>query len=226
MQSEVEHFLDVARRQDGHEEAGEDDVRIARVNRGTCMRVVARNRQHATVLAYAAEVGVAERIGGAVHARRLAVPHAEHTVVPGARHRVQGLRAEYRGGGQFFIQAGLEHDVVVVQVLLVAQHFVVHTAYRRARITRYEPGGVKPVALVQPALVDHQAQQGLHAIEVDPAVLDGVTVVQRQQVLYVGGGIHLGYGRSDLARSASFKQWCRRLFDCITRPGPRIKAVR
>ena len=43
--------------------------------------IVARQRQHAAVLADARVVGVLEGVAGPVDARRLAVPHAEHAVV-------------------------------------------------------------------------------------------------------------------------------------------------
>ena len=44
--------------------------------------VVAHQRQHAAVARGAGEVGVAEHVAGAVDARPLAVPDAEHAVEP------------------------------------------------------------------------------------------------------------------------------------------------
>ena len=71
--------------------------------------VVAHQRQHAAMLRGAGEVGVAEDVAGAVDARALAVPDAEHAVVLALAAQLGLLRAPERGGGEVLVEAGLEH---------------------------------------------------------------------------------------------------------------------
>ena len=81
--------------------------------------VIARHGQHAAPGRGAGHVGVFEHVRAAVHARAFAVPDAEHAVeLVGARRRkTQLLRAPQGGGGQLFVHAGLEHDVLRLQVV-------------------------------------------------------------------------------------------------------------
>ena len=74
--------------------------------------VVAHQREHAAVLRGAGEIGVAEHVAGAVDARALAVPHAEHAIVLALAAQLGLLRAPQRGGGEVLVEAGLEEDVV------------------------------------------------------------------------------------------------------------------
>ena len=74
--------------------------------------VVAHQREHAAVLRGAGEIGVAEHVAGAVDARALAVPHAEHAVELALAAQLGLLRAPERGGGELLVEAGLELDVV------------------------------------------------------------------------------------------------------------------
>ena len=55
--------------------------------------VVAHQREHAAVLGRAGEVGVAEHVAGAVDARALAVPHAEHAIARAFAAQLGLLRA-------------------------------------------------------------------------------------------------------------------------------------
>ena len=77
--------------------------------------VVAHQGEHAAVLRGAGEIGVAEDVAGAVDARALAVPHAEHAVVLALAAQLGLLRAPDRGGGEVLVEAGLEEDVVLVE---------------------------------------------------------------------------------------------------------------
>ncbi|MCY1357965.1 hypothetical protein D3C81_1247140 [compost metagenome] len=91
---------------------------LVRQRRGLGRVVVAGQHQHAAVLRRPRRVGVLEHVTGAVHARPLAVPHAEHAIEFGIRVHVDLLRAPYRGRGEILVQPGLEHDVVRGQMLL------------------------------------------------------------------------------------------------------------
>ena len=74
--------------------------------------VVAGQRHHAAVLGRAGVVRVLEDVAPAVDARALAVPHAEHAVVPGAGIEMDLLGAPQGGRGQVLVDARLEFDVV------------------------------------------------------------------------------------------------------------------
>ncbi len=77
--------------------------------------VVAHQREHAAMLRGAGEIGVAEHVAGAVDARALAVPDAEHAIELAFAAQLGLLRAPQRGRGEVLVEAGLEHDVVRLQ---------------------------------------------------------------------------------------------------------------
>ncbi len=82
VQAQVQNFLHAAG-EEHRRAAGLEDV-VALVRSGAALGhvVVARNRDHAAVLGRAGHVGVLEHVRAAVHPRALAVPDAEHAVVP------------------------------------------------------------------------------------------------------------------------------------------------
>ncbi|MNS82482.1 hypothetical protein D3C72_1162280 [compost metagenome] len=92
--------------------------------------VVARQHQHAAVRGRARRVGMLEDVHRPVHARPLAVPHAEHAVALRARKQVELLRAPDRGGRQVFVHAGLENDVAGLEMALGFPQRLVQPAQR------------------------------------------------------------------------------------------------
>ncbi len=98
--------------------------------------VVAHQRQHAAVLGGAGEIGVAEHVAGAVDARALAVPHAEHAIELALAAQFGLLRAPQRGGGQLLIDAGLELDVGGGELAAGAHHLLVEAARAASRDSR------------------------------------------------------------------------------------------
>ena len=125
--------------------------------------VVARDRQNAPVPMRAGEVGAVERIPRAVHAWPLAVPHTEDAIDVLAGKRVQLLRAEKHGGGEVFIDARLELDARGVHHLAPAPKLPIQHAEGGAAIAGDEAAGVEAGGLVETALFEEQAQQGLDA---------------------------------------------------------------
>ena len=97
--------------------------------------VVAHQREHAAVLGGAGEIGVAEDVAGAIDARTLAVPHAEDAIELALAAQLGLLRAPQRGGGELFVDAGLELDVLRGEEAPGAHHLLVEAAERRAAIT-------------------------------------------------------------------------------------------
>src|SRR3954463_2717658 len=117
----------------------------------------------------AGEVGMAEGIAAAVDARALAVPHAEHAVVPALPAQLRLLRAPERGGREVFVDAGLETHMRGVEEFLRPLELLVEAAERRAAIAGDQPGGVQPRAAVALALHQAKAHQRLKAGHEYPA---------------------------------------------------------
>ena len=69
--------------------------------------------------------------------------------------------------------------MVLVEMLPGRHHGLVEPAQRRAAIARDVARGVEPGRHVTLALHDREARQRLHAVEVNPALVCGVFVVQR-----------------------------------------------
>ena len=121
----------------------------------------------------ASHVGVFEHVRGAVHARAFAIPNAKHAVefvVAGGR-KTELLRTPQSGGRQFFIDTGLEHDVLGLQILAGAPQRLVVTAQRRTTVATDEARRVFALGRVALALQHGQAHQGLHAAHEGAAVL-------------------------------------------------------
>jgi len=112
-----DHFMDAGGIEIRHQRRDKGMVGLMGDGRGFCAVVVAGKDQHAAVFGRARGVGVAEDIAAAVDAGALAVPDADDTVILGAGRQAELLRAPDRGGGEVFIYAGLELDVVLLEVL-------------------------------------------------------------------------------------------------------------
>ena len=123
--------------------------------------VVAGDDQHATVLCTAGRVGVVEHVAAAIHARPLAVPHGEHAIVFGTGEQVQLLRAPDGGSCEVFVDPGLKHDVVALQMLFRCPEGLVNAAQRAAAITGNESGGIESGGLIAQSLQHGQAYEGL-----------------------------------------------------------------
>ena len=130
-----------------------------------------------------------EYVAAAVHARAFAVPDGEHAVVLGVVEQVELLRAPDRGRREVFVYAGLEFDVVGIEVLLRPEHALVDAAQRRAAIAGDETRGVQARGEVALALQHGQAHDGLGAGQENASGSQGVLVVQRDFV-ELGWGIH------------------------------------
>ncbi|CUJ49355.1 Uncharacterised protein [Achromobacter xylosoxidans] len=196
VQAVVQHFLHAGGEQRRDHAGLEDVVALVRQRRRLGRMVIAGHHQHAAVRRRAGGVGVLEHVAAAVHARPLAVPHAEHAVVLGAREQVDLLRAPHRGGRQVLVDARLELDVVRLQVLGRLPHVLVDPAQRRAPVARHEPGRVQPRAQVAQPLHHRQAHQGMDAAHPGAAAFQGVFVVQldgfeRRAQRGREGGIHV-----------------------------------
>ncbi len=181
VQAVVEVFLDVGRVEHRHQHRLEDVLGLVRQGRGFGGVVVAGDDQHAAVFRRAGGIGVAEDVAAAVDARPLAVPHAEHAVVFGAGKEADLLAAPDGGRRHVLVDAGLEGDVVVGEVLLGLPQAEIEVAERAAAVAGDEAGGVQPGGEVAFALHHRQADQRLGAGQEDAAGGGGVFVVQRRR---------------------------------------------
>ena len=133
---------------------------------------------HAAMLRGAGEIGVAEGVAGAVDARALAVPHAEHAIELAFAAQFGGLRPGERGRGEVFIGAGVKQDVVGLETRPGAHELLVEGAERRAAIARHVAGRVEAGAAVALLLHQAQAHQRLKTADENAAFSEVVFVVE------------------------------------------------
>src|ERR1700743_3492427 len=110
---------------------------------GFCAVIVAGKTQHAAVFRRARRIAVAKHVAAAVDARPLAVPDADHAIVPGTGRKIELLRAPDRGGREVFVHTGLEFDVVLLEVLSGGEQLLVIAAERGAPVSRHKTGSVE-----------------------------------------------------------------------------------
>ena len=96
-------FLHTRRVQDRNHHVDEMELGLVRGGGGFRRVVVAHQGDHAAVLRRAGEIGMAEHVAGAIDARALAVPHAEHAVVFALAAQLGLLRAPDRGGCEVLV---------------------------------------------------------------------------------------------------------------------------
>ncbi len=178
VQAEIEVLLDGGREQHRHHAGLEDVVRLVRQRRRLGAVVVAGERQHAAVAAGAGRVRVLEHVAAAIDARALPVPHRKDAIDLRALEQVELLRAPHRGGGEVFVEPGLEADVVAFEMLAGFPRGLVHRSERRSAVAGDEPGRVQAGELVALVLQHREAQQGLRAAHVRAAAIQGPLVVE------------------------------------------------
>ena len=156
--------------------------------------IVGRQRQHAAEPGGAGGVGVLEHVAAAVHARTLAVPHAEYAIDLGAREEIGLLGAPDHGRAEIFVQAGGELHPGGRQMLLRAPQLQIEAAQRAAAVAADEARGIQPGGLIAQPLHQRQADQTLHTRQVDPAFGPREFIVQRV--------VAVDAGRNDGGRQA------------------------
>ena len=167
----------------GHQRGDEGVVRLMRHGGGFGAVVVAGQTQHAAVLGRARGIAVAEYVAAAVDAGALAVPDADHAIVPGAGRKIELLRAPDRGRGEVFVHAGLELDVVLLEVFSRGEQLLVVAAERRAPVSRDETRGIEAGGAVAADLGHRQANQRLDPGHEDMAGALGVFLIETDRTL-------------------------------------------
>ena len=178
VQAVVDVFLHRRRVQHGDAAGVQDMVGLVRRGRGFGRMVVAGQHQHAAVLGGTGVIGVFEHVAAAVDAGTLAVPHAEHAVVFRVFEQIRLLRAPDGRGGQVFVQARVEFDVVFIEVFLGLDRRHVDGRHGRTAVAGNVAGRIQASLEVALALQHGQADQRLRARHEGAATLQRVFVVQ------------------------------------------------
>ncbi|CAM3608067.1 hypothetical protein BOFL111202_14705 [Bordetella flabilis] len=182
VQAEIQYFL-YRRRKQHRDQAGlEQVIALVRQRRGLGGVVVAGHHQDSAMARRAGGVGMLEDVAAAVHARPLAVPHAEYAVIARAREQVHLLGAPYRRSGQVFVDAGLEDHVVGLQVLGRLPHVQVHAAQGGPAITRNKARCIQAGPHIPHALHHGQAHQCVDSAHPGAAGLQGIFVVELDRI--------------------------------------------
>ena len=141
--------------------------------------VISRDQQHAAVSGRARRVGVLEDVARAIHAGTFAVPDTEYTVVLGTFKQANLLRAPDGGGSEFFIHAGREEDVILLEIFFGFPQRLVVAAQRRAAVAGNEARSVQPCGKITLPLDHRQSHQRLRAVHEGAALRECVFVVER-----------------------------------------------
>ena len=124
-----------------------------------------------------------EDVAAAVDAGALAVPDADHAVMVGAGRQIELLRAPDRGGREVLVHAGLELDVVLLEMLSRGEKLLVVAAERRAAISGDKARGVEAGGAVPADLGHRQAHQRLDPGQEDVAGALGVFLIETDRTL-------------------------------------------
>ena len=143
--------------------------------------VITRHGNHAAKLSRPRHVGVFEDVGAAVHARSFAVPDAKHAIklVGTLWRKPKLLRAPQCGGRQLFVDAGLENNVLRLQIRGCFPQCLVIATQGRATVAADKTSRVFTLQLVAQALQHGQLDQGLHTTHEGGAVVKRIFIVQR-----------------------------------------------
>ena len=182
-QAHLDHFVNAGRIKIRHQRGDEGVVGLMRHGGGFGAVVVAGQTQHAAVFRRSGGIAVAEHVAAAVDAGALAVPDADHAVILGAGRQVELLRAPDRGGRKVLVHAGLELDVVLLEMLAGGEQLLVVAAERRAAIAGDEARGVEAGGAVAADLRHRQADQRLNAGQEDVAGALGVFLIETDRTL-------------------------------------------
>ena len=182
-QAHLDHFVDAGGIEIRHQRGDEGVVRLMRHGGGFGAVIVAGKAQHAAVFRRARGIAMAEDVAAAIDAGALAVPDADHAIMPGARRKIELLRAPDRGGGEVFVHAGLEFDVVLLEVLSRRDQLLVIAAERRPPVARHKTRGIEAAGAIAPDLRHRQANQRLNPGQEDVAGPLGVFLIETDRTL-------------------------------------------
>ena len=176
VQAVVQVLGDIRRVQPRHHEREKRDVGLMRHRRRHATVVVTGNNEHAASRGAAVGVAVLECIAGAIDARALAVPHAEHAIDLSGRVCLDLLRTEHGSCGKVFVDGRQEFDTVLCKKGLRAPEFEVDHAERRAAVAADEAGRIEAGSRIHGALHERNADERLRAGQQDASRLAAIAV--------------------------------------------------
>jgi hypothetical protein len=174
----------IAREQHRNPEGGKRALADGRHGGGLGGRVVADQKQHPPAWVGAVHVGVPQCVGRPIQARPLAVPDADDAVVSRRAHGQIGLAAPHRCGGQFFVEARDEGDVMSLKHIGHAGEHPVDAAQWAALVSGHEGRDAQASTGVTLVLFDERACDCLHTGDHDGAGsrAEAITQFVRQTV--------------------------------------------
>ena len=178
VEPEVQDLLDPSRIEHRDRRIDHRVLAVVRGGRRLAGVIVAEQRHHAAEPRRPGEVRVSQHVPGAVDARALAVPDAEHAVVRALAVELGLLRPPARGRRDVLVDPGLEHHVMPVEVRLRAVDLQVEPAERRSAVAADVAGGIVPGREVALALGEREPNQRLDPGQEDPPARAGVLVVE------------------------------------------------
>ena len=140
--------------------------------------IVARYCQHAAVFGGAEGIGMPYDVHAPIDTRAFAIPHTEHTVVPGAGEEIGLLATPHRGGSEVFVYPGLEIHVVLVQPGPGLPHGLVHAPDGRPAIAGDKCRGIESPLLIALVLQHRKPDQRFDARHISPGSIQGVFVIE------------------------------------------------
>ncbi len=147
--------------------------------------VVAHQGKDAAERRSAGEIGVAQRVAGAVDARPLAIPQGEDAVVTALAAHLSLLRAPDGGGGEVLVEAWFEGDVRFGKRRTGGEQVGIEATERRAAVTRDEACRVEPGPPIDLALGEQNAHHRLRAGD-EHAIFGKVVFVGERRAGQVG----------------------------------------
>jgi hypothetical protein len=176
--TEIEDFLHAGGVEHRHHRIHERVLALMRQRRRLGPVVVAGDGEDAPVTRGARGIGVLENVTAAIHARSLAVPHAEHPIETGTVEHVDLLGSPDAGGGEVLVEPGLKADLTALEERVRLPQRLIETSERRAAIAGYEPRGIETGGNVALTLQNEQAHERLNTGEIDTPGAQGVLVVK------------------------------------------------
>ena len=167
MHAEIKIFLHTGRVQNRDHGADEFVIGLMRQRGRLRSVIIARDEQHATVLAGARVVRMLEHVAAAINAGAFAVPHGEHAVVPGLRIEIELLCAPHRRCGELFVDARHKRDVRFGEMLFRLPRVLINRAQWRAAVARQKSARVQARFFIDLPLQHHQTQQRVRAVHVN-----------------------------------------------------------
>ena len=165
VQTIIQDLLHACRRQDGHVGVHERPVGLMAYGRGFARMVVAHGHDDPAMGACAGHVRMAHGISGPVDARTFPIPKPKDTIEAPFPPKLRLLRAPKGGCRKILVQPGLKPYVLRLQDGRRPSHLLINRTKGRSPVARDVAGCIQAHCLVPRLLHQHEAHQGLGAVQ-------------------------------------------------------------